>query len=488
MSFSDKAYGNKIAVRLYTAITAILLLAYLLEFIKGSRTFLYILIFSLLCIVPVVLDFILYRKDNESRAICYVTSIGYGLMYCYAVFTTNSISTFTYIFPMFIVITLFSEMLYCVIFGAAAVLINIVSVVYHLITVGYTKDEIPDVEIRVLCTLITAVYVLIVTLAIKKMNDEKVKKIDEQNGKTEEYVKFLRAVSDSMISEIGEASEKVSTLGESVKGIAMAMGEVSAGSTDTAKSIQDQMQQTEEIQSYIVSVKDTTESIENNMIDTSRKVEEGKVHMDALAEQVSKSMDANAHVLSQMKELTEYTHKMNTIIETITNIADSTVMLSLNASIEAARAGDAGRGFAVVASEISALANQTMTATVNITELINHINEELGDVANAVDVVTESNRANESSTRVVKEQFAGILKGTEEVENQTIELKQIVESLETANESIVEKIQNISAITEEVSAHANETHDSCEENSRIAQETIDIVQRLNGNAEKLKSM
>jgi methyl-accepting chemotaxis protein len=409
-------------------------------------------------------------------------------MYCYAVFTTNSVSTFTYIFPMFIVITLFSEILYCIIFGAAAVLINIASVVYHLITAGYTKEEIPDVEIRVLCTLITAVYVVIVTLAIKRMNDEKVKKIDEQNGKAEEYVKFLRGLSDSMISEVDEASEKVSTLGESVKEIAFAMGDVSTGSSDTAKSIQEQMQQTEEIQSYILSVKDTTESIENNMVDTSRKVEEGKVHMDALAEQVTKSMDANAHVLSQMRELTDYTHKMNTIIETITNIADSTVMLSLNASIEAARAGDAGRGFAVVASEISTLANQTMTATVNITELINHINEELEDVERAVDVVTESNQANASSTKVVKEQFAGILKGTEEVESQTRELRQVVENLEVANEAIVEKIQNISAITEEVSAHANETHDSCEANSRIAQETIDIVKRLSDNAGKLKSM
>jgi methyl-accepting chemotaxis protein len=389
---------------------------------------------------------------------------------------------------MFIVITLFSEMLYCIIFGAAAVIINIASVVYHLIAVGYTKDEIPDVEIRVLCTLLTAVYVVIVTLAIKKMNDEKVKKIDEQNSQTEEYVKLLRNLSESMISEIGDASGKVSILGDSVKSIATAMGEVSTGSMDTAQSIQEQMQQTEEIQSYIVNVKDTAASIGNNMVDTSRKVEEGKTHMDALAEQVAKSMDANTHVLSQMRELTDYTRKMNTIIETITNIADSTVMLSLNASIEAARAGDAGRGFAVVASEISALANQTMAATVNITELINHINEELEDVENAVDVVTKSNQANASSTRVVKEQFSGILKGTEDVENQTRELMNIVANLEAANESIVEKIQNISAITQEVSAHANETHDSCEENSRIAQETIDIVQLLSDNAEKLKSM
>lgn len=485
---SDRAYGNKIAMRLYIAITSVLLLAYLLEFIKGSRTLLYTLVFSLLCIVPVVLDLLVYKKNQESRSICYITSIGYGLMYCYAVFTTNSISTFTYIFPMFIVITLFSEMLYCVLFGAAAVLINIASVAYHFVAVGYTNEEIPDVEIRILCTLITAVYVVITTMTIRKMDNRKVEQIDEQNKKTEEYIKILRGISDNMISEINNAQGKVSALGESVKEIATAMGEVSAGSADTAESVQEQMQQTEEIQNYIVNVKDTTEIIERNMVNTSRKVEEGKGQMDALAEQVTKSMEANSHVIQQMRELTEYTRKMNTITETITNIADSTVMLSLNASIEAARAGDAGKGFAVVASEISALANQTMSATVNISELINNINQELADVEAAVDIVTMSNQANAESTRAVKEQFSGILRGTEEVENQTRELLHTVESLEDANESIVEKIQNISAITEEVSAHAGETHDSCEENSRIADETVEIVRLLTVNAEKLKNL
>ena len=86
--------------------------------------------------------------------------------------------------------------------------------------------------------------------------------------------------------------------------------------------------------------------------------------------------------------------RMNTIIETITSIANSTGMLALNASIEAARAGEAGRGFAVVASQISTLASQTKSATVNITELINHINTELESVRSAVNIVADSNQQN----------------------------------------------------------------------------------------------
>lgn len=70
-------------------------------------------------------------------------------------------------------------------------------------------------------------------------------------------------------------------------------------------------------------------------------------------------MEANQQMITQMDALSQYAGQMNTIIETITSIANSTGVLALNASIEAARAGEAGRGFAVVASQISTLASQT---------------------------------------------------------------------------------------------------------------------------------
>jgi len=324
--------------------------------------------------------------------------------------------------------------------------------------------------------------------AVSKVNEAKLQQIQKQTDSANALTESVLGASGNMITDIQSASKKVVRLGESVSHIHESMKEVSMGSTETAESVQIQLERTEQIQEHIANVKDTTEQIEKDLAVTTEKVEEGQRHMEALAEQAARSMDANNQVLERMRELGEYASQMNIIIDAITSIADSTGMLALNASIEAARAGESGKGFAVVASQISGLANQTKDATVNITALIENINNELKAVEAAVEVVTESNRANSESTQVVSESFAGITTGTENVSRRAKDLTEIVTELEAANADIVENIQTISAITEEVSAHASETFDACEENMELVSNVTGIVKSLNGEAEKLRAV
>lgn len=211
-----------------------------------------------------------------------------------------------------------------------------------------------------------------------------------------------------MIEEISSVTDKMQMMGDSMDRMHNSMGEVSTGSAETAESVQKQLVRTEQIQNHIGKVKETAEQIEADMQETAGKVSDGRERMTVLAEQVDKSMTANRQVQNQMDILEEYTGQMNTIIETITSIANSTGMLALNASIEAARAGESGRGFAVVASQISGLANQTKTATVNITELIQHINSNLESVKQAVEVVTDSNRKNTEDVGLVPENLPAL--------------------------------------------------------------------------------
>lgn len=486
MNFSEKKYVNRTAIIGHTIIDSVLFLAYLLEVFKGSRTIGYFTVFAVMTMAPVIAEWIIYKGNSESRMIKHIIGITYGILYLFVIFTTNSITPFTYAFPMFIVIILYMDVRFNILISIFAVLGNVAYITYHALTVGYASTEIPDVEIRMAATFLTAVFMIITTIAVTKVNNYKLRQIQDKTEETNELMRNVLMSSQKMIANITKITHQMSDLGESVSRVHNAMEEVSTGSTETAEAVEAQMQRTEQIQTHIESVKDTASQIEEHINDTVQMVFTGRDQMDVLAGQVEKSKAANAQVLEKMAELNAYTDQMNTIIETISSIANSTGMLALNASIEAARAGDAGKGFAVVASQISELAKKTQVATSDITSLIQNINLELGQVSDAVDVVTRSNDANVESSNVVKGNFIAISEGTEDISKSTKTLLSVIEDLSRANGDIVQSIQTISAITEEISANANETFNACDENSRMVESVQQIVSELNESAQKMQ--
>ena len=484
MKLAEKAYINKNAMICHAIISVILTAAYFVEWIKGSRTIGYTLVFLVLLLWPVITELLLYKKNKESISIMRVMGIGYGIFYIFAVFSTTSTMTYTYAIPLFIVITLYSNIGFSSRVFAMAMLANIADVVYRAYTTGYTAEQIPDVEIRLICFAIIGAYMIVTTVCTKRINEQKLGDINIEKERTSQLLDDVLDMSEGMGKDISDVTEKMITLGDSVTQIQDAMKQVTDGSSETAEAVQKQLIRTEEIQSHIARVKDTAVEIGRDMDSANQVLNAGKRHIEDMEKQVEKSTEANNIVLQKMEELHTHTAKMNTIIETITNITDRTSLLSLNAGIEAARAGEAGRGFAVVAGEISTLANQTQEATIDITDLIERISEELAAVSVALDEVVECNKSHAVSAKEVASNFESIEKETVNIGQQTELMSRTVAELETANADIVQSIQTISAITEEVSAHSNETYDACEENSRYVNEVTRIVEALNENAKK----
>lgn len=484
---NEMAYVNRQALIGHLIMNATILIAYFVEFLKKGRTWDYALIMGLLTCGSIAGEYFLYRRKPDSEKFKYLMVGSFGVLYVFVLFTTRSMLAFSYAIPIFFLITLYSSVKFCMIVGITANALNILSIIVHGSVQGYTKEQIADVEIRILLFLLLTIYLAINAITIRRVNDAKLDNIKARKDETNRMLLEVLRIANDVIGNAEAVSGKMDMLGESVLQIRDAMGEVSAGSAETAESIQDQLKQTESIQGFIERVTMTANSIRENMQETEKLVEEGSLKMTTLSEQMEASIRTNDAVLRQMEELNSYTLKMNTIIETITTIANNTGMLALNAGIEAARAGEAGKGFAVVADEITRLANQTKSATVNITQLIHNVNKELKEVSKAVEAATATNQENAESTLVAKESFGGIARETIGINQQIQELAQAVEELGAANAEIAGKIQTISAITEQVSAHASETYDACEENGRMVSQVEKLMKELNNNAQKLKA-
>lgn len=487
MKTSEIARINKVALLCHGIIDGLITAAYLIEVLKGSRTIAYYALLALLAVAPVIVEIIIYKMDPESSKLRHIMACSYGVLYVMVVFTTYSALPFTYIFPMLIVVMLYGDKGFCTRVGIIGILVNVANVAYKAITVGYAKDEVPDVEITLIVTAVVVIYLIMTTKLTQQISVEKQEELAAGKDKIERLLNQVMRLSGELSDGVGKVDDHMTRLDKSVEEMGIAMEEVATGTQETAESVQNQLTRTEEIQKLIDEVAEVGVYIKENMDTASHEVKSGVTNMEALFAQSKQSREANASVVELMNELIIQAEKMNEITGLITSIANKTSMLALNASIEAARAGEAGSGFAVVAKQVAELSDQTKEATVNITDLINTVASELNQVTDAVKVVEENAEAQDEKTEDLNKSLHNIMDMTANIVERTSSLEQMIEKLATANGDIVQNIQVISAITEEVTAHSSETLNTCKENQEIVSEVTRIAAKLNENAQDLKN-
>lgn len=214
------------------------------------------------------------------------------------------------------------------------------------------------------------------------------------------------------------------------------------------------------------------------MQQTLQVLADGQRDVELLVNQVELSVTNGAEVAEKLQKLDSYVEEMHSIVKLISGIANQTSMLALNASIEAARAGEAGKGFAVVATQVTNMAGQTKEATVNITELIDNVAEAIEDVVTVIRQMLDGIQEEKQSTANTAESFKNIQSNTFEIKDSIENLGRNIEEMKVANQVIVDSIQTISAISEQVSAHANET-------SAIEEENAGIIQHIDARMKEL---
>lgn len=479
------ARNNTFAITGYTIYSVTLLICYLIEVIRGNRTVPYYIVFAILDLLPLAFMLALYKRNKADENVKKVLTYGYVFFYIFTVFTTISPVAFVYGVLIGTFIMSYGVGLLSNVFAGGIFLINVADIIYMGVKGQFTAADAPNVEIRIGFTLLYAIFVVMLTRVMAKNDEEKIERIAREKENVQAMLTQIMEISENMISNILVVSEKMDALEDSVSKTKISMEEVSNGTNDTAESVQNQLVMTEEIQKFIEKVESVSGTISTDMDEANEEVQLGKGKIDELIEQVKVSDEASNKVSEELGKLTAYAGQMQSIVELIDGITSQTSLLSLNASIEAARVGEAGKGFAVVASEISNLADQTQNATVEITELIENISSELEEVVNVVNYLMDNNKLQSVAATETASSFETIAIRTEDIRTLTEDLAELVSQLANSNETIVDSIQTISAATEEVTAHSSVTLESSEENSTIVEEVGNIVNKLQQLAEHL---
>ena len=187
-------------------------------------------------------------------------------------------------------------------------------------------------------------------------------------------------------------------------------------------------------------------------------------------------------VTQNMTELGQKAESIGTIMNVISDIADQTNLLALNAAIEAARAGEAGRGFAVVADEVRKLAEKTMTATKEVGEAIGGIQH---GVSNNVRSVEQAVQVIDEATDLAKQSGAAlgqIVSMSEVAADQVRSIATASEEQSSASEQINSAVEEISTISNQTSAAMNQSAQAVSELSLQAQELKTLIQDMKQEA------
>jgi methyl-accepting chemotaxis protein len=328
--------------------------------------------------------------------------------------------------------------------------------------------------------------------------------VEIENMSNDETGRMLEAMKNMVIHLRGIVGEIQGTTVD----LASASEEMSASSEEFARNSQDQAASAEEITATVEEISAGMDNIYHETVEQYEsmnmlilKIDDFSRNTNLMGETARESLNLTKEIESEakagseslnniynsMRKINESSGAMTNIVNIISGISEQINLLSLNAAIEAARAGDAGRGFAVVADEISKLADETSSSIKNIESLILQNDDEIKNgsviVEGSIGTISNIIKSLESITDVINRIYSFMqqqIKSNSEVTEEVAGVRDRSESVKSAIEEHKMAVQEISTSISSISSLTQKSVEGAEEfadNSRSVASMADTLRK-----------
>ncbi len=324
---------------------------------------------------------------------------------------------------------------------------------------------------------------------VKETNDEIgliIEKMKELTQSLGNIVGKIRNSSDTMSSNSYELNDTSSQTLAANNEISKAVEDVAEGSTGMAASIS---KINENLLEMSNETKDINESVNEIRNQTTAVQDSSKIMNDKIKsmQDSSHKMDEGISAISKRIETVNTTvDKVSNIVSVIEEISSETNLLSLNASIEAARAGDAGKGFAVVAQEIRVLSDNTNTELENIKQIISSLVEECRYCVQASGTIVEDNAKQKEEIKAVLDEFGSLDEQIQKTAEKADEIEELVTAMIELNDDITKSSNSLTDVSAANAAATEEMNANIEELNAMMHGVSEMAGHMNDESDGLK--
>lgn len=324
---------------------------------------------------------------------------------------------------------------------------------------------------------------------VKETNDEIgliIEKMKELTQSLGNIVGKIRNSSDTMSANSYELNDTSSQTLAANNEISKAVEDVAEGSTGMAASIS---KINENLLEMSNETKDINESVNEIRNQTAAVQDSSKIMNDKIKsmQNSSQKMDDGISAISKRIETVNTTvDKVSNIVSVIEEISSETNLLSLNASIEAARAGDAGKGFAVVAQEIRVLSDNTNTELENIKQIISSLVEECRYCVQASGTIVEDNAKQKEEIKAVLDEFGSLDEQIQKTAEKADEIEELVTAMIELNDDITKSSNSLTDVSAANAAATEEMNANIEELNAMMNGVSEMAGNMNDESDGLK--
>jgi len=276
------------------------------------------------------------------------------------------------------------------------------------------------------------------------------------------YINQLMDHLSNMLVQVQESGQKIMT---SSHQLAASSREQEATVTEQAVTTQQMAASSREIAATAETVQDNMESVTTLARNTNQSASEGQESLMALEKALRHMIGASQAIGEKFGMLNEKAANISQVVTTITKVADQTNLLSLNAAIEAEKAGEYGRGFSVVASEIRRLANQSAVTTLEIEGIVKDMQSAVAEGVMGMDKFSDEIRSGVQTGEKVSTQLQHII-------TQVLELTPCIEG---ANEGLRNQVLG----AQEISTAIEQLQTTTQQTQRMVIQTNEVIEDLN---------